>query len=505
MQLRLVGNNHFLQIVNCNDEEYECLKTITTTEKWKFVGKTKKKIVKKFMNMSLLPSGLWHKILSLHKQFSISIDGLQNIVDISINEETIQNYIDSIELKNSIEPRWYQLNAVVNAAKFKISRGNFATGAGKTLICYLVARYYIENIIKNSGKILMVVPSTQLVIQTYNEWLNEYQADNAVSIDIISESFSNMRNSQGNVIITNIDTIRTFPKEFFKNIKGLIFDEAHKLTTKTYQLILSNCAQNELSFVYSVSGSWYEKNSPDDIECEALSGPITCEVSTSELIEQGSLTPIEITEVQLLHTDDDAYIYYNSDDCQITEYKNKRMHFELELIRNNQKRFEVITNVVSAIKDANQLLLFKSVEYAEKFYTYLKNVCENREIHIITGSVGQNDREQIKSITENQHNVIICATYGTMSTGINIKNLSTLHFIEPPKSFIWVRQSIGRTLRLHPSKKIAMCISYVDIFKKINSDWLGPDRNIMYKHMKHRINIYKQQNFPYKVTKLIQL
>ena len=61
-------------------------------------------------------------------------------------------------------------------------------------------------------------------------------------------------------------------------------------------------------------------------------------------------------------------------------------------------------------------------------------------------------QEDIRAITENEKNAIIIASYGTFSTGINIKNLHNIIFSSPSKSRIRVLQSIGRGLRTSESK-----------------------------------------------------
>ena len=54
---------------------------------------------------------------------------------------------------------------------------------------------------------------------------------------------------------------------------------------------------------------------------------------------------------------------------------------------------------------------------------------------------------------EKEKNVVLIATYGIFSTGINIKALNNILLISSSKSKIRVLQSIGRSLRLHENKK----------------------------------------------------
>lgn len=55
---------------------------------------------------------------------------------------------------------------------------------------------------------------------------------------------------------------------------------------------------------------------------------------------------------------------------------------------------------------------------------------------------------------EKSDNVICIAVTKIFSTGINIKNLHNVMFAAGGKSAVTVVQSIGRGLRLHPTKKM---------------------------------------------------
>ena len=75
------------------------------------------------------------------------------------------------------------------------------------------------------------------------------------------------------------------------------------------------------------------------------------------------------------------------------------------------------------------------------------SVSENRKVFFVHGGVDTEDREEVRQITETQDDAIIIASYGTFSTGINIKKLHNIVFASPSKSRIRNLQSIGRALR----------------------------------------------------------
>ena len=73
-----------------------------------------------------------------------------------------------------------------------------------------------------------------------------------------------------------------------------------------------------------------------------------------------------------------------------------------------------------------------------------------------------NKEKDVREITEQEHNAIIVASYGTFSTGINIKNLHNVIFASPSKSRIRNLQSIGRVLRKGDKKNQAVLYDIAD-------------------------------------------
>ena len=121
------------------------------------------------------------------------------------------------------------------------------------------------------------------------------------------------------------------------------------------------------------------------------------------------------------------------------------------------------------------------------------NALEQRQVFFVHGGVATEDREEVRSITETQNNAIIIASYGTFSTGINIKRLHNIVFASPSKSRIRNLQSIGRVLRKGEGKDIA---TLYDIADDIGG------QNYTLKHLNERVNIYNNENFKYEVIRV---
>jgi superfamily II DNA or RNA helicase len=161
---------------------------------------------------------------------------------------------------------------------------------------------------------------------------------------------------------------------------------------------------------------------------------------------------------------------------------------------NNRGRNNLIKNLVKDL-DGNTLLLFNYVEkHGEPLFELINSVIDSsRKIFFVHGGTDVEDREEVRQITENENNAVIIASYGTFSTGINIKRLHNIIFASPSKSRIRNLQSIGRVLRKGEGKEIA---TLYDIADDING------QNYTLKHLNERVNIYNEENFKYEVIKV---
>ena len=106
------------------------------------------------------------------------------------------------------------------------------------------------------------------------------------------------------------------------------------------------------------------------------------------------------------------------------------------------------------------------------------------------------DREKVREITEKESNAIIVASYGTFSTGINIKNLHNIIFASPSKSRIRNLQSIGRVLRKGDKKSKATLYDIADDISYKSR------RNYTLNHLIERIKIYNHEKFNYEIVQI---
>ena len=214
---------------------------------------------------------------------------------------------------------------------------------------------------------------------------------------------------------------------------------------------------------------------------EGLFGPAYKVTRTDELMKQGHLSKLQIRVLLMKHE----------------EQKFETYEEELQYIIGHDKRNNFIKNLALDLK-GNSLILFSRVEaHGEILYKSINSsVKENRKVFYVHGGIEAEERERIREITEQERNAIIVASYGTFSTGINIKNLHNVVFASPSKSRIRNLQSIGRVLRKGDNKTTAVLYDIADDISYRSR------KNYTLNHLVERIKIYNEEKFNYEIIQV---
>ena len=183
-------------------------------------------------------------------------------------------------------------------------------------------------------------------------------------------------------------------------------------------------------------------------------------------------------------------ITYNDAPYIQVDYNNPTAAYEQEntYLHNNVYRNNIIKTIVHQL-NKNTLILVDRIAHGEILLETLKGL-KGKDVYFISGEVELEDRERIRALMEVQDNIICVAISKIFSTGVNIKNLHYIFFASIGKAKIKIIQSIGRSLRLHASKKQATIFDIGDNLKYGN------------KHLQERLMLYTEEKIPY-ITKEI--
>jgi len=382
-----------------------------------------------------------------------------------ISKEGVKDYMYSI-CKHV--PRDYQIEGVYDALRHNRKLLISPTASGKSLMIYAIVRYYVEK----KQSILIVVPTTSLVEQMYKDF-GDYGWDVGSFCHKIYAGKERETDSQ--VIITTWQSIYKLPRKYFERFSVVIGDEAHQFKSKSLISIMTKLsdAKYRFGFTGTLDGTQTHK-----WVLEGLFGPSYKIIKTDELMKKGHLATLDINVLLLKHSPN----------------KFETFEDEVQYIIGHEKRNRFICNLALDLK-GNSLILFARVEsHGQPLYEMINNKkIDNRNVFFIHGGVDTEDREKVREITEQESNAIIVASYGTFSTGINIKNLHNIIFASPSKSRIRNLQSIGRVLRKGDKKTKATLYDIADDIRYKSR------KNYTLNHLIERIKIYNEENFNYDI------
>ncbi len=395
--------------------------------------------------------------------------GLPFEVNEGISKEGVKDYMNAI-CKH--KPRDYQIDGVYDALRHNRKLLISPTASGKSLMIYSIVRYYVER----KQNTLIVVPTTSLVEQMYKDF-----ADYGWDVGSFCHKIyaGRERETDSQVIITTWQSIYKLPRKYFERFSVVVGDEAHQFKSKSLISIMTKLANAK--YRYGFTGT-LDGTQTHKWVLEGLFGPSYKIIKTDELMKKGHVATLDINVLLLKHPPN----------------KFNTFEEEVQYIIGHDRRNNFIKNLALDLK-GNTLILFARVEkHGEPLYELINNnnTIENRHVFFVHGGIDTEDREQVRDITERENNAIIVASYGTFSTGVNIKNLHNVIFASPSKSRIRNLQSIGRVLRKGDNKTKATLYDIADDISYKSR------RNYTLNHLIERIKVYNEENFNYDIVNI---
>lgn len=383
----------------------------------------------------------------------------------SFSEEGVRDYLTTI---SKYKPRDYQVEGVTDALRRNRRLLISPTASGKSLMIYSICRYHVES----NRKVLLIVPTTSLVEQMYKDF-QDYGWDAEKYCYRIYGGAP--RNTEQSVIISTWQSIYKLDRKWFSNFEVVIGDEAHQFKSKSLVNIMTKMADTK--YRYGFTGT-LDGTQTHKWVLEGLFGPSYKIISTKKLQDAGYLAKLNIKVLIMKH-----------DPQKFDTYED-----EVQYIINHEKRNNFIKNLAHDLK-GNTLILYSRVATHGQVLFDLINI-GNRKVFFVHGGVDAQEREEVRRITETEKDAIIVASFGTFSTGINIKNLHNIIFASPSKSRIRTLQSIGRVLRKGNNKVSATLFDIADDTKK------GSRNNYTLNHLIERIKYYNEEKFNYEILQI---
>ena len=398
-----------------------------------------------------------------------------------------KKFAESLNLhsKNKkIEVNDHQYDAVIHSMQHRRALFVSPTSSGKSLIAYMLFRQFHDY---QNLKGLLLVPTTSLVEQMATDF-EDYSSHNGFDVESnvnkIYDYKGMVKQTDKPLTISTWQSIFKMPKEYFEQYDYVIGDEAHLFKSQSLTTIMTSCVNTKyrIGMTGTLDGAKTHK-----LVLEGLFGKTKQFITTKELMDQGKITKLEIKCLVLKH---------NDDVCK--ELKEKTYQEEIQYLIACEQRNKFIKNLAVSMNN-NTLVLYQMVDkHGKILYDMIRETKKlgDRKVFFVHGGTETSEREEIRKIMELEKDAIVVASFGTFSTGINIRNLHNIIFASPSKSRVRNLQSIGRSLRQSEGKDKATLYDIADDLR------VGKHMNFTLRHFVERVKIYTEERFPFKMYKI---
>lgn len=495
-------------------------------------------------------SGLWKQIVDWC-----------NIVGVEVQFETDENFFKYREMKMNleefinyvkcwnmnIEPRDYQYKAAWLILKYRISMSQLATRAGKTLIAYMVFRYMLEN---GAHNVLMIVPNTTLVkqgVKDMSEYQEFFKSETVWSKGEMCES-SNLTIGTFQSLVKKLDRkSKHYNPRFFKKFDVICCDECHTAKCASIKTLLDQECMKDVKLRFGFSGTVPDNNSIESFACQSLLGPKIQDIRSNELVNEGFLAKVNVTQLELNYElneplikeyircgeylvgntvkdkdgkevqlpkeqqdftmkyekklpfavqqvrkmyNDREYMDYLIDCCKSSG--SNLLMLEQMIVHHSRKRIAVMDKLLSSLTK-NTIVFAHHTEYLKTLHDHFTEKFPDKKVFIITGQTSQKKRDLIMKTLNECDNCVLCASYACCGTGLTFKNLYYGIFAQSFKSKIINLQSIGRGMLKTEDKDTFYLYDIVDCLPSGRLAHHGKEKNRLYLNEKYTVNIKPAQ------------
>ncbi len=438
-----------------------------------------------------IPIGLWSEVLEICEKYKldVQIDGLERIIE-EISLEDFSDWCNEFFSDKKFKPYDYQIKAAWNIIRFKYSVLEIATSSGKTLIAFIVLAYLKK--VKGIDKFLMIVPNTTLIMQGAEDF-EEYGLEDVLGCDLQMIHGGNKNKKPSGLMIGTYQSLVKQDPSFYEGVEAVFVDESHQGSSKSIKEIISKCKDSKYRF--GLSGTFTNRKSAEYLTIQQFLGPLVMEISPKFLFENKYATPVAIKVVKMDWLEEDLKQKLSElKKSKVDVEGNDIFNLERKLVVGSEKRLKFVVDFVKKTSK-NSLVLFQTVAdgYGRRIYDLLREVQSDKEVFYIDGDTDPVQRDYFKSQMEEGTNKTLVASFGTLSTGVSIKNIHNIFLCESYKSEVLIKQSLGRGMRKLAGKEKVNIIDFVDDFSYDGS------MNYLLKHSFERLEIYKREKFEYKI------
>lgn len=437
-----------------------------------------------------------------------------------LKREDYEAWLKSLKIPDDIsldrEEYSYQPESAFRGINNHVARISVATSGGKTFLTYLYCKCLID-VIKTPGRILIIVPSKLLCKQLKDDFAHyDEKNDNKILVETI---YSNSKRIAGaKVVCGTYQSLKNYDVDYFDDFTVCICDELHRAKAYSIRNEIYSKIHNA-DYFFGMTGTFPPYKSLDYLHIVSMFGEEVVKVTVKQLIDTHIANNVNIKSIQITYFNSDKnnpkdkvssfdeildnfpeicpeYFDKHQDECSdeestreflevLKQDPNKRYYAEKTYFQYNLRRTAIIAKLINMF-DENSIIFVDTIAYCDELYDFLTRRCPDRHFEIIHGTVKDRDGI-IQRMRETPNKFVLIATYGTMSTGVSIKNLTNAYIVDGGKSTIRIKQSMGRLMRMLDDKHTSKIFDFYDNIPSTAFRRQAMERLKIYKNEKLRI------------------
>lgn len=416
----------------------------------------------------------------LKEAYSLGIECHNEIEEseISLEYPSIdENLLEGITLRN------YQSEGISSALAHKRGIIQVHTGGGKTEMMIGVSRYLLDNSTMN---ILICVPTTNLLYQTYDRILSRGISEEEVSL----LGDGNIIDAKRRIVVATVQSaykrLDNYGEymEWLENVDCLMMDEAHHSKCRTWSTLIDRVAPEYLLGFSAEPFHRDKEHIVSDLILRGLLGPVIHRVTIDYLVAHGYLSKPYVLAVD---TKCKGNMYQVIDWAVVNK----------SCIVNNTLRNDTIKEIAATLIDENKkpLILVQQIAHGQSLAESLSKL--GYSVYMMTGGRSitvfldgriidkykDNENRVIKEFNEGRIDALIGTS--TLDEGVDIPSLSAVILAGGGKGRLKNIQRIGRSLRSKSGTNTSYVIDFRDKFNVVTNS-----------HFKKRKSSYDEMNMP---------
>ena len=387
------------------------------------------------------------------------VDEREVFVDLSKIDKVDENFLEN-EL--GFKLREHQISIINSGITEKTGIFDAATNAGKSAICLALSKKY-DGVIPS----LIIVPSEYLANQTYAVYKKSNLNVSYITKDIKPKDRKKVIEDSDHIVITSKLFLNC--KEYFVDKPYvLLVDEVHQ-----FGEMLANAIRSELRNCpvrIGMSGSIPKDRFKKEFIFCHFNGGIIDYVGVDYLTEKGYAAK---TDIKMFITEDL--------EIDLASQQSKKWSWDLEYsyLSSNKNRIRTISEFIKSFDLKNSLILCHP-EFGKQLVTYF-------DTDFICDETPQERRIELLNKFDTEDDAYVFASFGTTGTGVSKDRIYRLIIIDIGKNDTYIKQGIGRAIRLD------------GVYNEVDVIDISSDTKYSKIHRRDRIKLYKADKHQFEI------